>query len=162
MRHVFFLLFGLLVTGTLMAQNPNTQHLSFKKMAKERSRDLHTQYPKVGQVKFASCKSVQEQHDKVDKAWHDFWHNISEYYHQNGLEFDRPRKLYVHLHFAENGHLDYFGYHFIGKEGEKEKRFVELVKAYTKDHAFGLSEGVKFSQCGMIHLLPRIGVKEGE
>lgn len=161
MKHLLLSIAALLlfINQTNAQHNPET--VSFRKIKKEKSAKLHADYPKVAQVEFKSCKTVHERHEKVDKAWHDLWHNFTEYYHKQGLQFEKKKRLFVHLHFSETGHLDYFGYHFKGKETDKTKKFVSLFKDYIKDHDFGISEGVKFSQCGELHLLPHQGVKEG-
>lgn len=157
---LFLLSLFTFVTSVTLAQN-NPDAVSFRKMAKEKSAKLHAEYPKVADVEFTSCKTVAERHEKVDKIWHDLWHNFTEYYHEKDLIFKSKRRLYVHLHFSETGHLDYFGYHFRHKENEKTKKFVALFKEFVENYKFDLAEGVKFSQCGQIHLKPRKGIKEG-
>ena len=159
MKSFSYLFLFLLFSVSAWAQN-KPEAVSFKKMAKEKSLDLHAKYPKVADVEFKSCKNVTERHDKVDKIWHDLWHNFTEYYHQKGLVFKGKRKLFVHLHFSEEGHLDYFGYHFKKKENEQTHQFVALFKEFVENYKFDLAEGAKFSQCGELHLIPRKGVKE--
>lgn len=137
------------------------ESVSFKKKAKEKSKKMHAEYPKVSEVKFKDCKNVEEQHKKVDEAWHKLWHDFTEYYHDKGLYFKNKKRLFVHLHFSETGHLDYFGYRFRRVKDEKAERFVKLFHEFIENYDIGLNEGVKFSQCGELHLLPRKGVKEG-
>ena len=164
MKNFFTLTFSLLLISQLgfSQQQHNPETLSFKKIAKEKSTKLHEEYPKVADASFKSVNTAAERHKLVDQAWHDLWHSFTKYYHDKGLHFKKKRRLYVHLHFSETGHLDYFGYHFKGRENKKTQRFVELFKEYIKDHNFAVAEGVKFSQCGEIHLLPRDkGIKEG-
>lgn len=161
MKRITLAFTALLFSCSFAYAQHNPELVSFKKMAKQKSAALHTEYPKVAQVNFKSCNTAQERHEKVGKAWHDLWHNFTVYYHEKGFYLDKKMKVYVHLHFSETGHLDYFGYHFKKKENEQSKKFVALFKEYIKDHDFGISEGVKFSQCGELHLLPRDGVKEG-
>lgn len=159
MKKILTLLLVLMAMSGYAQHNPEMVH--FHKEAKERSASLHADYPKVAQVKFEGFNSIEEQHQAVDKAWHDLWANFTAYYHEKGLFFDKKHRVYVHLHFKANGHLDYFGYRFKGKETDKEVQFVKLFKEYIATHDFDVKAGVKFSQCGELHLLPRIGVKEG-
>ena len=166
MKRVTLALIAFLFFSAHTHAQHNPEILSFKKMAKQKSIELHADYPKVSKANFKCCDTPKERHEKVDKAWHDLWHNFTQYYHEKGLVLDKKMKVFVHLHFSETGHLDFFGYRFKGKETETAKRFVMLFKEYIKDHDFEISEGVKFSQCGELHLLPRIGdqedgVKEG-
>lgn len=157
-----FLLCLFFIGAHLQAQDKhNPKTTSFKKMAREQRAQYLKEYPRVANVEFKCCKTAAERHKKVDQAWHDLWDNFTEYYHEKGLFFKRKRRVYVHLHFSETGHLDHFGYHFKGKENETTKRFVSLFKEYIKDHNFAIAEGVKFSESGELHLLPQKGIKEG-
>jgi len=165
MKHIICIFFLLLfVSFESFGQDkhehkPETVH--FKKAARAKRAQLLAEYPKVAHVEFKSVKTARERHKMVDKAWHDLWHNFTEYYHQKGLYFKRKKLVYIHLHFSETGHLDYFGYRFKGSQNDQTRQFVSLFKEYIKDHDFAISEGVKFSHTGELHLLPNKGVKEG-
>ncbi|MFT5915113.1 MAG: hypothetical protein ACJAWV_001268 [Flammeovirgaceae bacterium] len=145
----------------VQAQHEHKPEAVSLKKAKEKSLKMHDEYPKVANAQFKCCDNNEKKHAIVDKAWHDLWHNFTVYYHEKGLYFNKKQRLYAHLHFSETGHLDYFGYHFKRKKTEKSDQFVKLFKEYVKTHDFGIAEGVKFSQCGELHLLPREGVREG-
>ncbi len=163
MKTKFLLLSAFLFLGFshIQAQHEHKPEAISLKKKKEKSKEMHEEYPKVADAQFKCCDNDEKKHAIVDEAWHELWHNFTVYYHEQGLYFDKKHRVYVHLHFSETGHLDYFGYHFKKRKDEKSEEFIKLFKEYVKTHEFGISEGVKFSQCGELHLLPREGVKEG-
>lgn len=93
---------------------------------------------------------TEEDQQKLIDAYHNYLRGLGKFLLENNFKWEVTTKGWNRIYMQPDGTIDYFIYSLKNLSVEKQKEFERLLNLYIKDHKFGISAPVGFSQCSPV------------
>lgn len=95
-------------------------------------------------------KGIFTDQEKFGKEWSGYFEELMRFFGKNGLKWGNKTWCFNKIYFAADGKVEYWMFNFRKADNidpEKQKKYLELIKEFSKSHPFPEKAPSQFTQC---------------